>query len=222
MFPVVTRWSRWFNLFYPVVLALMIGCIAFAVIGWTEMLLGNQWSGLYLVIACVLLALEGIYSEQFVQHIETDSHPFALITEMILLIIALRLIRYAGLPILEARIELEALIAHPVRFFDLEFFAGIGAGFVAWYASLATMFEIQAAGSRPELYRDMTSPVRRLMTRFCFGGILLMLTTALITLTGHDPMTSGYPLNLFILNAALYAALGLLMLNQVRAKSAAL
>src|SRR5688572_90006 len=95
------RWPWLYNLLYPLAVAGMLGCVAFAAVGWWRPYKLDTWNPTYIIVAAVLFALEAAFSEHSSRVRATDSRfarRYWLFVELVFLAIVLRLIRYIGHP----------------------------------------------------------------------------------------------------------------------------
>ena len=215
------RWPLLINGLYPFALALMMGCIAFAAVGWLKIFMPSGWNGTYMILTAILFSLEASYSDRLARIREEregeDAVPIGwLLSELLLLAILLRFTRYIGQPFSLVMTEIAAWPGSPFQLIDFEYLFSAAIVFPAWFLSGNSIQEMEEAGERPELHRDFVPPLQKLTYKFYWGGGILMFATGLITILPATMKAKTYSLPIFALNLLFYFMFGLLILAQVR------
>ena len=215
------RWPLLINGLYPFALALMMGCIAFAAVGWLKVFMPSGWNGTYIILTAILFSLEASYSDRLARIREEqegeDAVPIGwLLSELLLLAILLRFTRYIGQPFPSVMADIAAWPGHPLQLIDFEYLFSAAIVFPAWVLSGNSIQEMEEAGERPELHRDFVPPLQKLTYKFYWGGGILMFATGLITILPATMKAKTYSLPIFALNLLFYFMFGVLILAQVR------
>ena len=112
--------SPWIeNLFRPLAIGVMSGCIALSVVGLVR-LFAPAWNGTYLVVGCVLAALEANYSYRLIRARQlrgTDVLRFRAF-EIAMFFILLKIGGYAGDRWTDVLAELQTWPHQPLTIFD--------------------------------------------------------------------------------------------------------
>jgi hypothetical protein len=205
------------NLFRPLAVGAMMGCIALSLVNLIQLFFPN-WNGTYMVVGCVLAAVEANYSYRLIQARDlrgADVVRFRAF-EIALFFVLLRIGSMIGVGWAKVWADLRAWPREPWRILDLE----VGYAFIltllSWTASTGTTYDLERIGEPPVRDRYYVYPMDALTSRFFWGGAML-LWTAGITRIGISAL-----LNLsrpsvpgLVLNVLLYFTLGLVMLGQV-------
>jgi hypothetical protein len=215
------RWPWLYNLLYPLAVAGMVGCIAFAAVGWWRPYKLPSWNPTYIVVAAVLFALEAAFSEHSsrVRAAREDSRfarGYWLFVELVFLAIVLRLIRYIGHPPAEIINDLAQWPGVLFQLFDFEYVVGMVITFSAWLIAYRTMQELQRVTDRLVLYKMDTTPLARLTRRFYVGAIALVFATAAFRPLPTELREKTYSLSAFLIATVIYLVLGLIMIAHVR------
>jgi hypothetical protein len=225
--------GAWFveNLFRPLLLAAMTACLAVPLTLILEWLLVG-WDGGFLPYFAFLAALEGVLSERLLrrQGIRGWSYAASRLAELVILLIMLKFASYLPSRLDQLVAELWALPANWQRFVtDLDLVTGVlfallWAGAVAAGRQLADLDAGQAKppppedSTSPEYYLWLTQPsiVQELQEAldalgelFLWGGVALLLTSAVIHAFVPGLATP-------VLATLLYFALGVALLSQAR------
>lgn len=206
------------NVFRPLAVAGMMGSIALSFVNLIRLFFPS-WNGAYIVVACVLAALEANYSYRLIRARDlrgSDVLRFRA-TEIALFFVLLIVGSLIGLGWREVWAELRAWPQEPWRILDLE----VGYAFVltllSWTVSTRTTYDLERIGEPPVRDKYYVYPVDALASRFFWGGAML-LWTAGITRIGISAL-----LNLsrpsvpgLVLNVLIYFVLGLVMLGQIQ------
>jgi hypothetical protein len=206
------------NVFRPLAVAGMMGSIALSFVNLIRLFFPS-WNGAYIVVGCVLAALEANYSYRLIHAKDLrggDVLRFRA-TEIALFFVLLRIGSMVGLGWTEVGEELRNWPQEPWRILELE----VGYAFVltllSWTVSTRTTYDLERIGEPPVRDKYYLYPVDALTSRFFWGGATL-LWTAGITRIGISAL-----LNLsrpsvpgLVLNVLAYFALGLVMLGQIQ------
>ena len=211
--------DKWVDdVFRPLSVAGMMGSIALSFVNLIRLFFPS-WNGAYMVVACVLAALEGNYSYRLIRARGlrgSDVFRFRAI-EIALFLVLLIIGSLMGVAWREVWTELRAWPQEPWRILDLE----VGYAFVltllSWTVSTRTTYDLERIGEPPVKDKYYVYPVDALTGRFFWGGAML-LWTAGITRIGISAL-----LNLsrpsvpgLVLNVLVYFVLGLVMLGQIQ------
>nr|NIU61292.1 hypothetical protein [Stutzerimonas stutzeri] len=211
--------SPWLeNLFRPLVIGVMFGCIALSVADLVH-LFAPTWNATYLVVACVLAALEANYSYRRIRarllH-ATDVLRFRVV-EIGMFFILLKIGGYAGDRWVDVLADVRTWSSQPLNIFDPETVIAFILALLSWSAATQTLRDLDQISEPPGRYRDYVPPIQKLTSRFFWGGAAL-LTVAGIARLGlaalldlRRPSVPG-----MVLNVLVYFLLGLVMLGQVQ------
>lgn len=215
----MTRGSWVENLFRPLVIGVMVGCVAWS-LAQLALVIAPAWNPTYLVVGCVLAALEATFSFRLLQSprmLGANVLRFRL-AELALIFLFLKLGRYAGMSGEAVQAEIQNLPHDLTLLFDLETIAAFALALLCWNAATQTVLDLKRIGDRPQRRPDYAPPVERLTGRFFAGGAVLLITTGLARLGDaaqllnlRRPAEGG-----LIVNALIYFLLGLVMLGQTR------
>lgn len=209
-------WAK--NVFRPLVVGAMMGCIALSLVDLIHLFFPG-WSGTYMVVACVLAAVEANYSYGIIRRSNLRGGDVVRFraSEVALLFVLVRVGSLVGMSWAAVWADVRAWPWEPWRILDLE----IGYAFIltllSWTASTRTTYDLDRIGEPPVRDKYYVYPVDALTSRFFWGGAML-LWIAGITRIGISAL-----LNLsrpsvpgLVLNVLLYFALGLAMLGQIQ------
>ena len=205
------------NLFRPLALGGMVACVAVSVVGLVR-LFAPTWNGTYLVVGCVLAALEASYSYRLIRarQLRTDVLRFRA-AEIAMFFILLKIGSYAGDTWAEVLADIRAWPRHPLNIIDPETTAAFILALLSWRASTQTIRDLEHISEPPGRYRGYVPPLERLTSRFFWGGAMLLIIAG-ITRLGiaallnlRRPSVPG-----IVLNVLVYFLLGLVMLGQVQ------
>ena len=210
------QWLR--NAFHPLLIAGMVSCIAVAFADLIH-LIDPTWSGTFLVVACVLTALEACYSYRLLkarEPLERKTLRFRAV-ELALLVIVIKIGNYIGDSIISILTEMQDWPSTASPFLTGEDLAVLTLALLSWVAATETMKDLDRLQDPPEYHRDSTPPSQSLSSRFLIGGILLFIITGLSRLRIASlldlsrPSTPG-----LVLNVLIYFLLGLVLMGQTQ------
>jgi hypothetical protein len=196
----------------------MVGCIAISLVELAR-LFAPGWSAVYMVSACVLAAVEGLYSDRLARarlYFEIDVWKFRA-TELATFFVLLKIGSYLGEGWESLLADVRAWPQDPLSFFDAETMTAFFFALAAWMASIRTTRDLERLAEPSDLDRPGISPLETLSARFFWGGMLLLTFSGLarvgiaLLLDLRRPPVPG-----LVLNALVYFVLGLVMLGQVR------
>ncbi|MFQ6058053.1 MAG: DUF4129 domain-containing protein [Anaerolineae bacterium] len=211
------HWVR--NLFRPLVVAGMMTCVAVSVVGLVRLFV-PAWDATYLLVAVFLISLEAITSNRLIRHHSLRGGNLLRFraAEWVVILLALKLLSYLPQGLDQLLADL-ALWRQDFSFFVTPEYivAGLLALF-AWDGATFVGRDLDLLGMPPEYGPlDRQAILGRLMGRFFWGGILLLICSGLARLglaailaLDHPPVPG------IILNALVYFVLGLLLLSQAR------
>lgn len=219
------------NLLRPVLIASMMTCLAAPVIIFFEQIM-TGWNGSYYLVFAFAAALEGILSERLLQRQRITGWAYLASrgAELLILLLVLKMANYLPLGLDQLRADastwttyLEGFIT-PVDLLTGLLFVPLwlGALFVARQASELevvphraeppadkTSVEYYLWLTQPPLVRDRELALARLGETFVWGGIAILLASALLHFMLPDRGVPAFPV-------LLYFALGVALLSQAR------
>jgi hypothetical protein len=207
------------SLFRPLVIGVMVGCVAWSLVQ-LALVFAPAWNPTYLVVGCVLAALEATFSFRLLQSPRmrgANVLRFRL-AELALIFLFLKIGRYVGMSGEAVQAELQNLPRDLTLWFDLETLAAFALALLCWGAATQTLVDLKRISDPPQRRPDYAPPLGRLTGRFFAGGAVLLIATGLsrvdeasTLLDLRRPSEGG-----LILNAVVYFLLGLVMLGQAR------
>lgn len=206
------------NLFRPLVVGTMVGCVALSLVELVR-LFAPGWNAVYMVSACVIAAVEALYSDRLARarlYFEIDAWKFRA-TELAMFFALLKVGSYLGDGWDRVLADVRAWPQDPLSFFDAETMTAFCFALAAWMGSIRTTRDLERLAEPGEFHRPGISPLETLSARFFWGGVLLLTFSGLarvgisLLLDLRRPSVPG-----LILNALIYFVLGLVMLGQVR------
>ncbi|MBN1979653.1 MAG: DUF4129 domain-containing protein [Anaerolineae bacterium] len=210
------QWLR--DTFHPLVIAGMVGCIAVAFADLLR-LIDPTWSGVFLVAACILTALEACYSYRLLKArgpLERKTFRFRAI-ELVLLLIVIKIGNYIGDSIISILTEVQAWPSTTSSFLTREDLVAFTLALLAWLAATETMKDLDRLQDPPEYHRDTISPSQGLSNRFLIGGVLLFIVSGLSHLRIASLLDLGRPSTPgLVLNVLIYFLLGLVLMGQTQ------
>jgi hypothetical protein len=206
------------NLFRPLIIGAMVGCLALSLVGLIHLFF-PRWNGAILVVGCVLAALEASYSHRLIRSVElrgADVTRFRAI-EVALFFILLKIGSYIGDPWESIVADVEVWPLYPFNIFDAETMATFILVLLSWLMSTLTMQDLERIGEPPEHTQRYIPPGESLARRFYWGGGLLLVTSGLTRIgiaALRDLSRPSVPG--LILNVLVYFLLGLVMMGQTQ------
>jgi hypothetical protein len=209
--------SPWIeNLFRPLVIGVMFGCIALSVADLVQLFL-PAWNKTIVAVACVLAALEANYSHRLLRaRFYSEAAGFR-IAELALFFILLKVGSYIGDSWADVLADIQTWPHQPANIVDAEIAVTFALVILSWWASTQTARDLDRIGAPPERLRGQAPPRESIANRFFAGGAALLIITG-ITRIGpaalldlHRPSVPG-----LILNVLVYFLLGLVLLGQVQ------
>ena len=203
--------------FVPLVIAGMAGCVAISVVELAQFL-APQWRlGAYVVVCCVLAALEATYSYRLTRQRElrgTRLLRFRAV-ELLAILLIVRAAAFIGDPWPEILAEVNRWPTAPADALSSETVAVFILVVLVWWTATATAHHLERLQEPPELRRGETHPTRSITARFFWGGVFLMVVAGLarigIALLLKMPLPRVPRL---VLNVLVYFLLGLALLGQ--------
>jgi hypothetical protein len=210
------------NLFRPLVIGGMIGCIALSVVELIRTF-SPAWNATYLVGACMLAAVEANFSYRLVHArpqrvldlLGLDTFRFRLI-EIAFFVILLKIGSLAGRAWPDVQADIQTWLLNPFNIIDGELAAAGVLVALSWLAAGRTVDDLERLNDPAEFQdRYYVPPMESLAGRFFTGGIVILVTS------GMARVSIAYLLNLdrpsvpgLVLNVLVYFLLGLVMLGQ--------
>ncbi len=214
--PGYTRWVE--NLFRPLVIGLMFGCIALSLVELVHLLF-PAWNGTYLVAGCVLASVEANYSYRLIRARAlrgVDLLRFRVI-ELVLFLILLRIGAYLGDNWADVLADIQTWPHYLSKIVDLETTAAFVLAFLSWHVSTQTVRDLERLDDPPAFHRYYVPPADSLAGRFFWGGTVLLVAAGLTRIGIAQLLNlSRPPVPGLVLNVLVYFLLGLVMLGQVR------
>jgi hypothetical protein len=206
------------NLFRPLVIGVMFGCLALSLVGLVH-LFAPTWNGTYFVVGCVLAALEANYSYQLIRARQlrgTDVLRFRAV-EMAMFFILLKIGGYVGDRWADVLADIQTWPHQPWDILDPETTAAFILASLSWWASTQTVRDLERISEPPVLHRYYVPPIESLTGRFFQGGVVLLIAAG-VTRIGIAALLnlSRPPVPGLVLNVLVYFLLGLVMLGQAR------
>lgn len=206
------------DVFRPLVVGSMVGCIALSLVHLIQLFFPS-WDGTFMVVGCVLAAVEANYSYRLIRSRrlrEWDLVRFRA-AEIALFLVLLRVGSLVGHPWSEVIREIRAWPRDPLRIIDLELIYAFILVLLSWSASTRTAFDLERIGEPPIQDKYYVQPVDALVNRFFWGGVMLLWTAGLTRVGISSLLNLARPsVPGIILNVLIYYALGLVMLGQLR------
>jgi hypothetical protein len=206
------------NLFRPLVIGAMVGCVALSLVELIR-LFAPTWNGTYLIVGCVLAALEASYSYRLVRarwvwH-TTDVLRFRVV-ELAVFFIVLKIGSYIGDPWAAVLADIQTWPHDPLAVIDPETVVAFVLAVLSWGASTQTIRDLERLYAPPERSLLYVPPMESLTRRFFLGGAVLLIATG-ITRIGIAALLNlnRPPVPGLVLNVLVYFLLGLVMLGQV-------
>ena len=209
------------NVFRPLVIGVMFGCIALSLVELVHLVFPT-WNGTYLVLGCVLAAVEATYSHRLIRARSlrgSDLVRFRAI-ELGTFFVALKIGSYVGEPWAAVVADIRTWPREPYRVLDLETLVAFLLAVLAWHVATQTVRDYERLNEPPEFHRYYVSPMDSLTGRFFTGGVVLLIAAGLTRigiahlLDLRRPSVPG-----LVANVLVYFLLGLVMLGQVRLAS---
>lgn len=206
------------NVFQPLVVSGMIGCIAVALAELAH-LINPNWNGTFLVMVCVLAALEACYSHQLLTKmalVDRNLVKFRLV-ELSLFLILIKVASFVDDSWTSILAEIQTWPTDPVSILSDEVLVAFVLAFASWMATTQTMGDLERLDDPPEYHHDEVVPSQSITIRFFAGGILLLIITGLSRLTIGALLDLSRPsVPGLVLNVLVYFLLGLVLLGQVQ------
>ncbi len=208
------KWLGWATL-------AMIVCLAVSIMTAAEALIPG-WSGDGLLIGVIIAAIEAMYSFHVLRLPRSRGISMLRyrLAEACLLGVLLKLISYAShvwdCSWADLGADVVTMLWQPSAFFSGSYTVFLAAGWITWMLVNRTLADVEALYDPYLSHTDQQTPRATLMSRFYWGGGLLVLFIGVryfaIDASGAAPPdTSDYHLN-----ALLYFLLGMLILSHVR------
>lgn len=207
---------RWLtDLVRPVLLAVMAGCVAWSVAEMLRMFF-PFWNQPWTVAACFIAALEASLSYRLLRDRQiflSDRWKLRAV-ELAFLFVVIKLGRYLGQRLDVFLAELQQWPRDLWRIFDPEtavnFFLALGVLFIV-NDTLSDLDELRD----PERAYSPISPRDSIISRFFYGGLILLIASGVARIGFLELLDLGRPAVLgLIVNALLYFLLGLALLAQ--------
>jgi len=205
------------SLFRPLVIGVMVGCIAWSLVELVH-LFAPTWNAIYLIAGCVLAAVEANYSERLIRTAGlrgSDVLKFRAV-EFAMFLILLRIGSYAGDDWVAVLAEVRTWPQNPLAVIDLETGAAFILALISWRASTQTVRDLERLHEPPEYSLYYVSPLDSLTGRFFWGGAILLILAGLTRIGISQLLNLDRPsVPGLVLNVLVYFLLGLMMLGQV-------
>ncbi len=209
--------SRSRNALQPLVVGLMVGCIALAI---TQLLhrIAPDWNGTYFLLVPILAAFAGhaTYHVTRERYRSGDDRRRVQLIELAVIFLLLKAASYLDNTLPQIWDDVRHWPEDLLRLFDLETLTAFALACAAWFSAALTARDLEAI-TDPLLYKGETGPMERLNRRFLAGGLILLFISGLarieisMLLEPNRPAIHGLALNVLA-----YFVLGLIVLGQVR------
>ncbi len=191
------------NIVRPLVFVVLIGALASALVQLGQVIFPG-WNGSYLIVMCVLAALEGLYSPRLIKAQNargSDVLKFHAI-ELIGLLALLKLVGALGSP---SRLLAEFLTV------DLKTMGGAFLLFLFWVSGIDTGNDFAELDAPPAPIADQNyvPPAQLLRQRFFVGGLVLLAVAGLLNWQAQS--IAG-----LVPNVLIYFLAGLILLAEIR------
>ncbi len=200
----------------PLILAVMVGCIAYAVVEALALFL--PVSTRYFVAVTVVGGAAGYYIHRLTR-VLIPSEAERWRVRILLLVLALPLVKavgYLGVPWSAVTADVRSWFLRPYAFFDGRSLSAYLFSVLAWTATASTADDFERIGIRTE-DRAETPPLLALSARFFVGGAILLVTSGLARVGLASLLDLGRAsVSGLIVNVLLYFVLGLILLGQTR------
>ncbi|MDX1524223.1 MAG: DUF4129 domain-containing protein, partial [Anaerolineae bacterium] len=208
------------NFFRPLLITVMIMCFNLSLVNLVRMV-NPAWRGTYFLLGMLLTTVEGLYSYRVLKHLRSRGVSVLRyrLAEGAILILLLRLLSWAGTPLAEIWLQLQAMWQDPGRFVDFEFYVLLILGLIAWGAATNTMADFEELHDPYTFRSDRIFPLDNLATRFFWGGAALVLISGVTQWIARSGLRSLIDfqrpsLGGVILNVLVYFTIGLVLLSQ--------
>ena len=205
------------NLFRPLAVGIMAGCIALSLANLIHLFLPTR-NGVLLVVGCVLAALEAQYSYRIIKTREIRSGDITTfrVVELATIFILLKIGSYLGDRWIDVLADIRAWPYNPIAIlFDAETVVAFTLALLSWLTSTLTARDLNQIGQPPERIPNYISPREHLANRFFWGGIVLLIIAGIVRLGAADLLNLNRPSAPgIVLNVLVYFLLGLAMLGQ--------
>lgn len=206
------------DVFRPLAVGGMVGCIALSLVHLIQLLFPT-WRGTFIVVGCIVAAVEANYSYRLIQsrRLRGSSVLQFRAVEIVLFLILLRVGAYVGDPWRDVVRELRTWPQDPLRILDLEVLYAFVLVLFSWAASTKTTYDLERIGEPPIQDKFYVRPVEALVGRFFWGGVLLLSTVGLTRIGISSLLDLSRPsVPGLIANVLVYFVLGLVMLGQIQ------
>jgi hypothetical protein len=206
------------NLFRPLVIGAMVGCVTLSLVELARLLF-PAWNGTYLLVGCVLAALEANYSYRLTRARwiwdTTDVLRFRAV-ELAMFFILLKIGGYIGDSWAAVRADIQTWPQNPLAIIDPETAVAFVLAFLCWWASTQTVRDLERLYEPPERSLLYVAPAESLTSRFFLGGAVLLIASGITRLGIAALLSLSRPsVPGLVLNVLVYFLLGLVMLGQV-------
>lgn len=213
--PLRDSWVR--HILQPLIVGLMVGCIALSLVQLVDAL-APTWNKTYFVVAPILAALAGYYTRYLAMRRFLDwGEKFRmLMTEWVLMFVLLKIAGYIGESWASVVADVRSWSDNFYLIFDAETLAAFVLCLLGWQAAWATVRDIEEiADPLPHYGSEEDFPVTRLRRRFTIGGVLLFAMAGLahVGIASLDPSWTRSAL--VVLSVLAYFLFGLLLLGQM-------
>jgi hypothetical protein len=203
------------NFVRSLIVGIMLGCIALSLVELFELVV-TDWNGTYIVVSCVLTALEANYSYRLAQTRFYTERPKFRAVELAMLFILLKIGSYVGDPWVDILADLQSWPRRPLNIIDIETLITFGIVLLSWMASTSTVRDLEQIGEPAGRDPHYIPPTEHLARRFFFGGVALLIITGVTRIGIVALLDLGRPsVPGLVLNILVYYVLGLVMMGQI-------
>jgi hypothetical protein len=207
------------NLFRPLVIGVMIGCVAWS-LAQLVLTIVPAWNPTFLVAGCMLAAWEAYYSYRLLRTsrmLGASELKFRAV-ELLFIFILFKVSYYINHGPARLMSDIRAWPGDVALVLDLETFLAFVLALFCWSAATQTTKDLQHIDTHPKRRVDHISPVKRLTNRFFTGGVVMLIASGLARmgkaselLNLRRPAVRG-----LLVNVLIYFVLGIVMLGQAR------
>jgi hypothetical protein len=214
--------------------ALLLAALVAVISGPIHRFIGS-WQPLFLVGACLLVALEAgvVHHALRSQQMWADEFLRYIVPEIFVMVILMRVATTLGAGAATLAQDARRWLYDPLSIFDIPFILSIAAGLLVGLMAHLTMRDLLVleprAHERPGIHpddsehmlalakQDRVQALRRISTRFVFGGVVLLLALGIEAVNIERMSAASLPISSLSSTAAVvYFVSGFLLYSQAR------
>ena len=205
-------------LFRPVVITIMIMCLAVSAVNLVR-LVNPAWNGIYFLLGIFIVTVEAIYSYRLLKNYSSWRVSIVRyrLAELVILFLILKLLNFAGMSMAQINAELQASWQDPTNLFSSEFAIMLFLAVLAWLAATDTVDDFEALYN---IHTGTSYALQLLRNRFFWGGLILVFISGLshtILVYGFESLKDFFRPTLggVLINVLVYFMLGLVLMSQI-------